>query len=234
MADKNRLADLQSRLGHQFGRPELLQQALTHASVGSGTGLNNERMEFLGDRVLALLIADLLLEHYPDADEGDLAQRLNALVRRETCTAVAADLQLGICLNLSAAETATGGRDKPAILGDACEALIGALYLDGGMAAARHFVETFWTPRLAGLSAVPADAKSALQEWSLARKLGTPVYTVISRAGPDHAPLFEIEVSLPGQPSQSGAGASKRDAEREAALAMLRAVRNDFTALENT
>lgn len=234
MADKNRLADLQSRLGYQFGRPELLQQALTHASLGSGTGLNNERMEFLGDRVLALLIADLLLVHYPDADEGDLAQRLNALVRRETCTAVAADLQLGACLNLSAAETATGGRDKPAILGDACEALIGALYQDGGMVTARQFVETFWTPRLAGLSAAPGDAKSALQEWSQARKLGTPVYTVTSRAGPDHAPLFEIEVSLPGQRAQTGAGASKRDAERAAALAMLRCVGAGFNALENT
>jgi ribonuclease III len=231
--NKDRLAQLQHCLGHQFQSQGLLRQALTHSSVSSDSGRNNERLEFLGDRVLALLIADLLLQHYPDADEGDLALRLNALVRRETCAAVALELELGGYLNLSPAEIATGGRDKPVILGDACEAVIGALYQDGGMAAARRFVERFWTPRLAGLAAAPADAKSALQEWSQARKLGTPAYTVISREGPDHAPHFVIEVSLPGHAPLMGAGASKRDAEREAALAMLRSVDAGFATKEN-
>lgn len=216
-----RLVQLQHRFGYQFTAPDLLAQALTHSSVSSESRRNNERLEFLGDRVLALLIADLLLQHYPDADEGELAQRLNALVRRETCAAVALELELGVCLKLSAAEAASGGREKPVILGDACEAVIGALYRDGGLDAARRFVETFWTPRLAGLATAPADAKSALQEWSQARKLGTPVYTIISREGPDHAPLFVIEVSLPGYAALRGTGASKREAERAAAEAML-------------
>jgi len=227
------LAKLQQRLGHHFRSTDRLRQALTHSSATGASSRNNERLEFLGDRVLALLIADLLLRHYPDADEGDLALRLNALVRRETCAAVALEIGLGACLILAPAEAATGGRDKPAILGDACEAVIGALYLDGGMDAARTFVEACWTPRLAGLAAAPADAKSALQEWSQARKLGTPVYTVISRDGPDHAPVFVIEVQLPGQMRLRGAGASKREAERSAALAMLNEVHADFITPEN-
>lgn len=231
--NKVRLEHLQHRLGHPFHAPGLLLQALTHSSISSDPDRNNERLEFLGDRVLALLIADLLLLHYPQADEGELALRLNALVRRETCAAVALELGLGGFLNLSPAEIATGGRDKPVILGDACEAVIGALYQDGGVAAARQFVERFWTARLAGLAAAPADAKSALQEWSQARKLGTPAYTVISREGPDHAPHFVIEVSLPGHAPLTGAGASKRDAEREAALAMLRSVDPGFATKEN-
>ncbi|MEQ1889672.1 MAG: ribonuclease III [Alphaproteobacteria bacterium] len=226
----DRLKQLEQRLGYHFRSDDLLRQALTHSSASSR---NNERLEFLGDRVLALLVADLLLQHYPSADEGDLAMRLNALVRRETCAAVALEIELGACLSLAPAEAATGGRDKPAILGDACEALIGALYLDGGMDAARAFIETLWTPRLAGVTAAPSDAKSALQEWSQARKLGTPVYTVAGRDGPDHAPLFVIEVHLPGFAPLRGTGPSKRDAEREAAQAMLREVQADFTVPES-
>ncbi|MGK2870710.1 MAG: ribonuclease III [Alphaproteobacteria bacterium] len=230
---KDRLVKLEQRLGHRFRSSDLLPQALTHSSATGESSRNNERLEFLGDRVLALLVADLLLQHFPDASEGDLALRLNALVRRETCAAVALEVELGACLTLAPAEAASGGRDKPAILGDACEAVIGALYLDGGMAAARGFVEMRWTPRLTGLAAAPADAKSALQEWSQARKLGTPDYTVISRDGPDHAPVFVIEVQLPGHAPACGTGASKREAEQAAALAMRRAVDTDFIEPEN-
>lgn len=219
--NKDQLVKLEQRLGHHFKSSDLLRQALTHSSATGESSRNNERLEFLGDRVLALLVADLLLQHYPDADEGELALRLNALVRRETCAAVAVEIALGASLALAPAEAASGGREKPAILGDACEAVIGALYLDGGMAVARNFVETCWMPRLAGLSAAPADAKSALQEWSQARKLGTPVYTVINREGPDHAPEFVIEVQLPGHAPLCGTGASKREAEQAAAKAML-------------
>lgn len=227
------LAGFAARLGHEFADPALLVRAVTHASMSSTHRDDNQRLEFLGDRVLALLVADLLLQHFPDASEGDLALRLNALVRRETCAAVALEVELGACLTLAPAEAASGGRDKPAILGDACEAVIGALYLDGGMAAARGFVEMRWTPRLTGLAAAPADAKSALQEWSQARKLGTPDYTVISRDGPDHAPVFVIEVQLPGHAPACGTGASKREAEQAAALAMRRAVDTDFIEPEN-
>ncbi len=230
---KDRLVKLEQRLGYRFRSSGLLRQALTHSSATGESSRNNERLEFLGDRVLALLVADLLLQHFPDASEGDLALRLNALVRRETCAAVALEVELGACLTLAPAEAASGGRDKPAILGDACEAVIGALYLDGGMAAARGFVEMRWTPRLTGLAAAPADAKSALQEWSQARKLGTPDYTVISRDGPDHAPVFVIEVQLPGHAPACGTGASKREAEQAAALAMRRAVDTDFIEPEN-
>ena len=159
--------------------------------------------------------------------------RLNALVRRETCAAVALEIELGACLILAPAEMASGGQDKPVILGDACEAVIGALYQDGGVAAARAFVEACWTPRLVGVAAAPADAKSALQEWSQARKLGTPVYSVVRREGPDHAPVFVIEVQLPGHMPLCGTGASKREAEQAAAKAMLREVHADFITPEN-
>ena len=230
----DRLARLQQRLGYQFRSAGLLRQALTHSSATAANSRNNERLEFLGDRVLAFLIADLLLQHYPDADEGDLALRLNALVRRETCAAVALEIELGACLILAPAEAASGGQNKPVILGDACEAVIGSLYLDGGMEAARTFVEACWTPRMVGLATAPSDAKSALQEWSQARKLGTPVYSVIRREGPDHAPVFVIEVQLPGHAPLCGTGASKREAERAAALAMLREVHVDFITPENT
>lgn len=229
----DRLARLQQRLGYQFRSAGLLRQALTHSSATAASNRNNERLEFLGDRVLAFLIADLLLQHYPNADEGDLALRLNALVRRETCAAVALEIELGASLILALSEAASGGQNKPVILGDACEAVIGALYLDGGMEAARTFVEACWTPRLVGLAAAPSDAKSALQEWSQARKLGTPVYSVIRREGPDHAPVFVIEVCLPGHAPLCGAGASKREAEQAAAKAMLGEVHADFITPEN-
>lgn len=216
---------LERRIGYHFVSGELLRQALTHASVTTDNSRNNERLEFLGDRVLALLVADLLLQHYPDAPEGELALRLNALVRRETCAAVAQEIGLGNYLVLAASEAASGGREKPAILSDACEALIGALHQDGGLAAAQNFVHQWWTPRLAGVEIAPGDAKSELQEWSQARKLGTPAYRVINREGPDHAPVFIIEVELPGYAPQRGAGNSKREAERTAAQAMLDSVR---------
>jgi len=229
----DRLLQLQQRLGYHFRSAGLLRQALTHSSVSSDSGRNNERLEFLGDRVLALLVADLLLQNFPAAQEGDLALRLNALVRSETCAAVAGEIELGACLNLAVAEAASGGRDKPAILSDACEALIGALYLDGGMDAARGFVRAFWSARMKNEAEAPEDAKSALQEWSQARRLGTPLYKEISREGPDHAPQFMIEVRLPGYPAYCGKGPSKRDAERDAAQIMLRALCSQAAGLEN-
>jgi ribonuclease III len=218
------LAALECRLGHEFTRPEWLREALTHSSVSPSAGQNNQRLEFLGDRVLALVISDFLFQEYPLAAEGALALRLNALVRRETCASVAMEIGLGDFLILSASEAASGGREKHAILGDACEAVIGALYLDGGMAAARQFVRQYWIPRQETLVPPVADAKTALQEWSQARQLGTPDYRVTGREGPDHAPLFRVEASLPGYAPAIASGPSKRDAERAAAALLLRQI----------
>lgn len=221
----NSMQDLESRLGYRFRDRELLLRALTHASANADISRNNERLEFLGDRVLSLIIADLVMAQYPQDAEGQLAPRLNAMVRRETLADVAGEIALGEALILAVAEQSSGGRDKPAILADACEALIAALYLDGGMATARGFIENFWGRRLGEMRFAPADAKSALQEWSQARKLGTPDYQVISREGPDHAPQFVVEVMLPGHPPARGAGASKREAEQAAAGLMLENVK---------
>lgn len=223
MTAKN-LAELERSLGHVFARPEWLREALTHSSVSPAAGQNNQRLEFLGDRVLALVISDFLFQEYPGAAEGDLALRLNALVRRETCASVAAEIGLGDFLFLSASETASGGRGKLAILGDACEAVIGALFLDGGMAPARQFIRQYWIPRQKALVMPSADAKTALQEWSQARQMGIPGYRVIRREGPDHAPLFMVEASLPGYAPASASGPSKRDAERAAAALLLHQV----------
>lgn len=213
--------DLQDRLGHRFAGSDLLTRALTHASAEADITRNNERLEFLGDRVLALIIADLLLARFADQSEGGLALRLNALVRRETLADVARDIGLAGAIIMASAERSSGGSDKPAILADTCEALIAALYLDGGMAAARNFVEKQWGPRLDAMITAQADPKSALQQWSQGRKLGIPAYNVTGRAGPDHAPQFIVEVSVTGLPPASGSGASKREAEQAAAGAML-------------
>lgn len=219
--------DLESRLGYRFSDRDLLVRALTHASASADILCNNERLEFLGDRVLSLVIADMLVAHYPHDAEGQLALRLNALVRREAIAEAAGEIGLGGALILAAAEHASGGREKPALLADACEALIAALYLDGGMPAARGFVEKLWGKRLGDMRLAPSDAKSALQEWSQARKLGTPDYRVIGRDGPDHAPRFAVEVLLPGLVPARGAGASKREAEQAAATAMLESMKTD-------
>lgn len=221
------LAALERRLGHAFARPEWLREALTHSSTSHSAGQNNQRLEFLGDRVLALVIADFLFQEFPGAAEGDLALRLNALVRRETCSSVAVEIGLGEFLILSASEAASGGRGKPAILGDACEAVIGALFLDGGMAAASQFIRQHWIPRQKALVPPVADAKTALQEWSQARHLGTPVYRVVGREGPDHAPLFMVEASLHGYAPASASGPSKREAERAAAALLLHQISAD-------
>ncbi len=216
---------LQKRLGYVFKNQSLLTQAMTHASAETrGAGLaDNERLEFLGDRVLGLMTAEALAKAFPDASEGDLAPRLNALVRRETLAEIARELGLGKCLVLSSGEDQSGGRDKPALLADACEALIAALYYDGGMRAAKRFFKTWWTERLLAATTVPRDAKTKLQEWAQSKGLGIPVYTVVSRMGPDHAPVFVLEVKVEGHKTRRGKGGSKREAEQAAASALLSA-----------
>ncbi|HBA43470.1 MAG TPA: ribonuclease III [Alphaproteobacteria bacterium] len=225
-AQTKEIGELERQLEHNFTDQRLLTTALTHSSVAPDFARNYQRLEFLGDRVLALIVADLLMQHYPHAAEGELAPRLNSLVCKQTCADVARQLSLGPWLRMSEGEAANGGREKDAILGDVCEALIGALYLDGGEAAARQFVTRLWQPRVSALVDTPVDPKSALQEWSQARKLGTPDYVLVSRSGPDHAPEFLVEAQLPGLASVQGRGSSKREAERDAASALLASIKD--------
>ena len=214
------MSELETRLGHTFKDKELLTRALTHASASST--VSNERLEFLGDRVLGLVIAEKLHHLFPEDPEGILALKLNALVRSEACARAAEKVGLGEFLILANSEVASGGRKKAAILAGCCEAVIAALYLDGGFAVARDFIERNWEEQFAGLSRDMRDAKTALQEWSQAKKGGVaPIYKLIKREGPDHAPRFAVEVSVAGQDPVTGEGSSKREAEQAAAGAML-------------
>lgn len=207
------------RLGHDFARPELLIEALTHPSMA--TGAHNQRLEFLGDRVLGLVIAEALLAQDSGAQEGALAPRLNALVRKETCAEVAAELDLGAALRMGRSEMISGGRRKTALLGDAMEAVIAAVYLDAGLEAARALVLRGWGDRIARAQMVGADPKTALQEWAQARGFQPPEYRELGREGPDHAPVFSVEVALPDGRTAEGRAASKRAAQQAAAETLL-------------
>ena len=215
---------LQSRLGWRVRDPELLERALTHASAGEGVRdtPDNERLEFLGDRVLGLVVAERLIAASPTASEGDMAPRLNLLVSRTACARVGRRAGLGPALRLSGAETKSGGRDKESILAGACEAVIAAVYQDGGLDAARTTIETLWAEEFANLDAPrPKDVKTRLQEWAQGRGRPLPAYKVVARSGPEHAPTFTVEVSVNGVAPASGAGASRQAAEKAAADAML-------------
>jgi len=217
-------ADLQAfeaRIGHRFARPDLLVQALTHGSMSSPTRGDNQRLEFLGDRVLGLVMAQALLDLDAEASEGLLAPRFNALVRKETCADVARQIDLGAVLKLGRSETLSGGRRKQALLGDAIEALIAAVYIDGGFDAARELILRLWGARVRNVEQDARDPKTALQEWVQARGQKPPDYVEIARSGPDHAPVFTIAARLEdGHEAQASAG-SKRQAEQAAAAALL-------------
>lgn len=223
-------SDLVRRLGYDFKQPDLLVRALTHpstlASAGGVSERSYERLEFLGDRVLGLVAADMLLETFPNENEGQLARRHVALVRQEALARIARSIDLGVHLHLARSEEEGGGRNNPATLADACEAVIGALYLDGGLDAARNFIRGAWTPLLTETPAPPQDAKTALQEWVQGRGLPLPVYKEVGREGPDHAPIFTVEVTVSGQGAMNGQGSSKRAAEQRAAEEMLKKVKN--------
>lgn len=210
-----------ARLGHEFADPALLIRALTHGSMSSETRPDNQRLEFLGDRVLGLVIAEAVLDRDQEAPEGQLAPRLNAMVRKETCADVAREIDLGAVLKLGKSEQMTGGRRKNALLGDGMEAVIAAVYLDAGFEVARALVLRLWDGRLNTVAHDARDAKTALQEWAQARKLKPPKYREVSRSGPDHAPIFVISVELEtGARAEAKAGA-KRLAEQMAAKALL-------------
>ena len=217
-------AALEARLGHRFARPALLEEALTHGSAGGrGRRLrrNNERLEFLGDRVLGLAVATVLIERFPQDSEGDLSARQAALVSEAPLAEVARELDLGAELVVARSEAPQGAADRPAILADALEAVIGAIYLDAGWPAALTFVRDRFEARALAMEAPPRDAKSQLQEWTQARGLGLPEYQLLDAAGPAHAPTFEMEVRIPDWPPASGRAASKRAAEQAAAASLL-------------
>ena len=215
------LSAFSARLGHAFRRPELLVEALTHPSIVAPTRPSNQRLEFLGDRVLGLVIAEALLDADRGAAEGKLAPRLNALVRQETCAEIAGDLGVGAVLKLGRSEMLSGGRRKEALLADAMEALIAAVYLDAGFPAARAMVLRLWGDRIGRAEERAHDAKTALQEWAQARGLTPPEYVEIGRDGPDHAPRFTIEARLGTGEAAVAAAGSKRQAEQAAAQALL-------------
>jgi ribonuclease-3 len=218
----NELAAFCARIGYQFVNPELLVRAVTHASISAPTRPDNQRLEFLGDRVLGLVMAEALLSADTLAREGQLAPRYNALVRKETCADVARAVGFGDVIKLGRSEMLSGGRRKEALLGDGIEAVIAAVYLDGGFEAARDLILRIWADRIAAVEADARDPKTTLQEWAQGRGQEPPKYTEIGRSGPDHAPLFEVEVRLTsGQSAQASAGA-KRQAEQAAAQDLLR------------
>ena len=218
---------LTQALGHRFEDQTLLEKALTHPSASSASRPDNQRLEFLGDRVLGLLIAQKLMQAYPSAQEGDLAPRFNALVRREALAEVAEDIGLGQHLRLGRSESTSGGRRKAAILADAMEAVIAALYLDGGMEAADAFISAQWHHRVEAVDTAPTDAKTAIQEWAQGRGLALPEYKMVSRTGPDHAPKFVIEARLQDGTTATGKAGSKKQAEQAAAEALLNMVKQN-------
>lgn len=215
---------LEEILGHRFGDRALLSAALRHSSMagdGRGRPAQFDRLEFLGDRVVALVLADLLLERFPREPEGDLARRHAALVSRRTLAEIAAGIGLGRYLRLTRGEDESGGRTKPSVLADALEAVIGALYRDAGLAAAKALIVRLIGPRLDAAKEPPRDPKTALQEWAQGRGLPLPSYRTVRSEGPAHEPSFEIEVRVPGYEPATAGGSSKRDAERAAAAVLL-------------
>jgi ribonuclease-3 len=212
---------LPQTLQHAFSDPGLLEEALTHGSVMGTRGGDYQRLEFLGDRVLSLVVAELLYRTFPKENEGKLARRFVALVRREALAEVAAKIGLGDHLILSPGEADSGGRKNPSLLADVCEAVIAALYLDGGLAAAAAFINRHWKALMAREETPPMDAKTSLQEWLQGRGLPLPVYRIVGRTGPDHAPEFTIEVAAGAARPVTGLGLSRRAAEQQAAAAAL-------------
>jgi ribonuclease-3 len=217
------IAELERRIGHSFQDRELLERALTHGSVtkGSSRVRDNERLEFLGDRVLNLVTAERIMTLRPDATEGELSKLMNQLVNYHACAEAARRAGLRDALRVDASATKVGARDNDRVLGDACEALIAALYLDAGIATARDFILTFWGDAFETLDAPAKDPKTLLQEWAMARGLAVPIYQVIKQEGSAHEPIFTVEVRVPNLEPAVARGGSKREAEKLAADVLL-------------
>ncbi len=222
--DRPDLAELERKLGHPFKDQRLLERALTHVSAIPAKGArvdSYQRLEFLGDRVLGLAVSDMLHAAFPKAAEGELSRRLADLVRKETCADVAREWGVSDHVRLGSGEAQTGGASKVAILGDVCESLIGAVYLDAGFEAARDLVNRNWSERMLKPRRPLRDPKTALQEWAQARGLDTPIYREAGRSGPAHAPKFVISIEIAGFAPMEAEGASKRTAEQAAARAFM-------------
>lgn len=220
--------DIETVLGYQFENKKLLQEALTHPSKSTARHnrtFNYQRLEFLGDSVLGMVIAEMLYTAFPNENEGSLAKRLAALVRSESIAVVGKKLGIERFIHMTPSEEQSGGRSNQSNIEDVCEALIGAIYLDGGIIPAKEFVQTYWSDMLIAQSAPPKDAKTALQEWVQAKGLPLPHYVVVQEQGPSHAPEFTIEVRVQGVDPVSATGSSKRAAEQKAAQAMLTKVK---------
>ena len=219
---------LEQRIGHDFRDKALLERALTHASVGEGAPpgahgpRDNERLEFLGDRVLGLLTAERLFRDFPAADEGQLSSTLHALVDKTACARVGEAWGVGAALRLSPGETKTGGRKKAGVIADAVEAILAAVYLDGGLEAARAAFERGWAPDLAAPPRSVTNPKSALQEWAQGKGRPLPTYRIVGRTGSDHAPTFKVEVLVEGVEPLTAQGRSRQEAEKAAATALLK------------
>jgi ribonuclease III len=221
---RRRASGLETRIGYRFRDAALLDQALTHISALTGARNRSgsyQRLEFLGDHVLGLVVSDMLFRAFPRADEGELSRRLADLVRKEACADVAATIELGAAIRLGASESNAGGRSRIAILADVCEALIGAVFVDGGYEAAAALITRLWEQRMRAPKRPLRDAKTMLQEWAQAQGLPTPAYREVERTGPDHDPEFRVVVELPARPPAEGTGRSKRSAEQAAASVML-------------
>jgi ribonuclease III len=233
--------ELAQAIGYAFTRPEILEEALTHPSVlgsdhsrgrrrGKRLYRSYERLEFLGDRVLGLVIADLLWRRFENEPEGYLTRRLTHLVRAEALAHVASAIRVGGHLLMSPAEKAAGAAANPGILGDVCEALIAAIYLDGGFEAAADFVRRFWQPLIDEMDGPPRDPKTALQEWAQARALALPTYELVGTSGPDHALRFTVAAKVSGHDGATATAASKRIAEARAAEMLLKRLTTETEA----
>lgn len=232
MADRRAEAvrALSVALGHSFRDPRLLDLALTHASVGEGAErdtrgrpfADNQRLEFLGDRVLGLLVADRLMRDFPDANEGDMSSRLHALVDKAACARAADALGVGPAMRLSPGEAKQGGRRRDGVLGDAMEAILAAAWLDSGIGAAQTVFDRAWAAELAAppVRSV-SNPKSVLQEWALGQAKPLPTYRIVERTGSDHAPTFTVEATVEGYPPLTAQGRSRQDAEKTAAIGLL-------------
>ena len=221
MSTERPIAELAAIFGHDFERPEILQRAVTHASAAIEAGESYQRLEFLGDRVLGLVLVDLLMRRFPDEAEGPLARRFGRLADRESLASIARSLSLAEWIRVAEGGQASSIAGNDSVMADALEAVIGAVYRDGGLEAARSMIEPLWTPLIAGQEAPPIDAKTALQEWAQGKSLSLPDYRVVSRTGPDHAPVFTVDVAVEGYPAARASAGSKRVAEQDAASALL-------------
>lgn len=218
---KVELSDLEARLGYGFKDRDLARLALTHLSAQAPDGRSYQRLEFLGDRVLGVVVSDALYRAFPHAPEGELSIRLAKLVRREACAEIAAEWDVGPHLLLGVGEARGGGRKKAAILSDVCESIIGAVFIDSGFEAARGLILRSWGERLTAEEEPARDAKTALQEWAQAQALAAPHYEEAARSGPAHAPVFVMRVEVSGYGPETGEASSKRAAEQAAAQAFL-------------